>query len=243
MKKIVSIVLIAFLCLMVLTSGVYAKASSTEGVDKQKGNSQMHKEELDDENEIDDETEQGEVEGTANQAKNYGQEKKLEECIRVRGMNMKFDVPPVIKEGRTLIPVRAIMNGLGADVQWDQETNTVTITRDDVTIVLNLETGDTAVNGESITLDVPAQVLSNRTFVPLRFIAQTLGEKVSYNEETGEVDIGEDTEDEDTEEEIADENDEDTDDTEEDTENETTQGEDTEDENTEGEDTQEETVA
>lgn len=218
MKKIVSIVLIAFLCMMVLTSGVYAKSSSPVGGDKQKGNSQIHKEEL----------------GTANQAKNYGQEKKLEECIRVRGMNMKFDVPPVIKEGRTLIPVRAIMNGLGADVQWDQESNTVTITRDDVTIILNLETGEATVNGESITLDVPAQVLSNRTFVPLRFIAQTLGEKVSYNEETGEVDIGEDTE-EDTEEEIADDTEEDTDDTEEDTEDESTQDEDTEDENTEGE--------
>lgn len=135
-------------------------------------------------------------EGTANQAKNKGQAKKLEERIRVRGMNLKFDVPPVIKEGRTLIPVRAIMNGLGAEVAWDSETNVVTISRDDKVIVLDLAKGEATVNGEAVELDVPAQIISNRTFVPLRFVAQTLGDKVDYDEASGEINIG----DEDTEE-------------------------------------------
>ncbi|MCR4442098.1 MAG: copper amine oxidase N-terminal domain-containing protein [Peptococcaceae bacterium] len=136
---------------------------------------------------------EGKIEGTANQAQNHGQAKKLEERIRVRGMSLKFDAPPVIKEGRTLVPVRAIMNGLGAEVKWDPETKTVTITRDDKTIVLNLVTGEVTVNEESVTIEVPAQLISNRTFVPLRFIAQTLGEKVEYDEQTGEIDIGEET--------------------------------------------------
>lgn len=128
-----------------------------------------------------------------NQARNNGQEKKLEERIKVRGMNMKFDVPPVIKEGRTLIPVRAVMNGLGAGVEWDQESGTVTIVRDDTIITLNLLTGEATVNGEAIELDVPAQMISSRTFVPLRFIAQTLGEEVNYDETTGDISIGDST--------------------------------------------------
>lgn len=138
--------------------------------------------------------------GTVNQAKNWGQAKKIEERIKVRGMNMKFDVPPVIKEGRTLIPVRAIMNGLGAKVEWNNETKVATITRDDKVITLNLLTGEATVNGEAVELDVPAEIINNRTFVPLRFVAQTLGEKVNYDNDTGEIDIGEDEEDEDEDE-------------------------------------------
>lgn len=151
------------------------------------------------------------------QVKNYGQAKKLEERIRVRGMNLKFDVPPVIKEGRTLIPVRAIMNGLGAKVDWNAEIKTVTIMRDGKEIILKLDTNEVLVNGETVTIDCPAQLISNRTFVPLRFVAQTLGEKVNYDEATGEIDIGDEEEndenvdeeaDEEVDEDVADETDE-----------------------------------
>lgn len=149
-----------------------------------------------------DETETTEGEETEQmpvQAKNCGQAKKLGLQVKVRGMNMKFDIPPVVKEGRTLIPVRAIMNGFGAEVTWDEATKTVTVVKDDKTIVLNLADGTATVNGESVTTDIPARIISNRTFVPLRFIAETLGEKVSYDESTGEIDIGdeEDGDDED----------------------------------------------
>ncbi|MFZ5753049.1 MAG: copper amine oxidase N-terminal domain-containing protein [Bacillota bacterium] len=133
------------------------------------------------------------TEPTRNETKNKGKAKKLEERIKVRGMNLKFDVPPVIKEGRTLIPVRAIMNGLGAKVEWNGEAKTVIIIRGDKVIVLNLGTGETTVNGQIISLDVPAQTLNNRTFVPLRFIAQTLGEPVNYDENTGDISIGDGT--------------------------------------------------
>ena len=127
---------------------------------------------------------------TEDQAKNKGQEKKLEERIKVRGMNMNIDVPPVIKDGRTLIPVRAIMNGLGAEVAWDAEAQTVTITRDGKVIVINMTTGEATVDGLAVALDVPAHNINNRTFVPLRFIAQTLGDKVEYDEETGDINVG-----------------------------------------------------
>ena len=265
MKKAISILLICAMCLVLMTSGAFAKANvNAPGqqkdakaavadeavVDEEAAEEEATEEETTKEEAIEEEdaekvlnrgqakkaekaAELGKQEGTVNQAKNWGQAKKLEERIRVRGMNMKFDIPPVIKEGRTLIPVRAIMNGLGAKVEWNEETKVVTITRDDKVITLNLLTGDAAINGEAVELDVPAEIISNRTFVPLRFVAQTLGEKVNYDNDTGEIDIGED-EDEDEADEEADEDeevDEDTDaDVDEDAEEEATDEETTDDE-------------
>lgn len=105
--------------------------------------------------------------------------------------NFKFDVPPVIKQGRTLIPVRAITEGLGAQVEWNAEDQTVTIKKDGVEIVFNLKTGVVQVNGVAQTIDVPATLISNRTMVPLRFIAEQLKLKVAYDGETGVIDIEE----------------------------------------------------
>lgn len=95
----------------------------------------------------------------------------------------KFDTPPVIKEGRTLIPVRAISEAMGADVAWNAEDKTVTITKDDKVIVFNLTENKVYVDEAEITIDVPAEVMNNRTMVPLRFIAEQLGLNVEYDEE------------------------------------------------------------
>lgn len=214
MKKLTITLLVMLLSLALVCGSAFAKgkpdAPGSAGKEKGKIVTQLaENEELsEDEDENKDETEAQPVE---NQAKNRGQAKKLEERIKVRGMNLKFDVPPVIKEGRTLIPVRAIMNGLGAAVEWDEVDKTVTITRADKTIILNLlpdpDTGMfiADVNGETLELDVPAQLISNRTFVPLRFVAQTLGETVDFDEETGEIDIGDEDEEEDDEDDAEDE--------------------------------------
>ncbi|MGD9567580.1 MAG: copper amine oxidase N-terminal domain-containing protein [Sedimentibacter sp.] len=95
----------------------------------------------------------------------------------------KFDTPPVIKEGRTLIPVRAISEAMGADVSWNAEEKTVTITKDDKVIVFNLSENKVYVDEAETTIDVPAEVMNNRTMVPLRFIAEQLGLNVEYDEE------------------------------------------------------------
>ncbi|MEW6662520.1 MAG: copper amine oxidase N-terminal domain-containing protein [Bacillota bacterium] len=113
----------------------------------------------------------------------------LQDRIWVRGMNMKFDVPPVIKDGRTLIPVRAISEGLGAQVQWDAENRKVTITKGEVVVVLYLDSKTVEVNGQTVTLEVPAQSINSRTFVPLRFVSEALGVKVKYDDETGDIEI------------------------------------------------------
>lgn len=124
---------------------------------------------------------------------------KFQSRMTVRGRGLDFDVPPVIFAGRTLIPVRAVTRGLGATVDWDAETQTVTITRDGIKIILNLGSSQVTVNGETVTLDVPAELINNRTFVPIRFISETLGETVEWDPETGDINIGDEEASEETE--------------------------------------------
>ncbi|OEF97490.1 stalk domain-containing protein [Desulfuribacillus alkaliarsenatis] len=114
----------------------------------------------------------------------------VQERLFIKGKTLKYDVPPVIREGRTLVPVRAITEGLGAEVQWDQELKKITITKDGKEIILFLDSAEVIVNGEAYQLEVPAQLTNNRTLVPLRFVSEILGESVDYEDQTGDIDIG-----------------------------------------------------
>lgn len=105
------------------------------------------------------------------------------ENIIIDNKDIKFDTPPVIKEGRILIPVRAITKGMKAELEWNQEEKRVTITKDNVEIVLYIDKATAFVNGEEIELDITPSLYNNSTYVPLRFIAENLGLKVNYDED------------------------------------------------------------
>lgn len=107
---------------------------------------------------------------------------------------VKFDTPPVIKHERVLIPLRAVAEGMGADVQYDDYVVTIikdSNTEKEIKIVMDLENNTITVNGEKIETDVPAEIMNNRTMVPLRFIAEQLGLKVQWNGETETASIEE----------------------------------------------------
>ncbi|KUG04066.1 hypothetical protein ASZ90_018512 [hydrocarbon metagenome] len=97
------------------------------------------------------------------------------------GELMQFDVPPTIEEGRTLVPLRAIFEGLGAEVEWDGQTRTVTATRANVEIKLQIGKQTAYRNGSPVSLDVPAKIIDNRTMVPLRFVSESLGAAVAWD--------------------------------------------------------------
>jgi len=114
------------------------------------------------------------------------------DSIIVKGKGIKFDTPPVIKDGRTLIPVRALTEAFGATVAWDPATQKVTISNGTTQIVLSLESKTAIVNGTEVAIDAAPTSLNNRTIVPLRFITETLGLKVDWDEETDTIEIGDD---------------------------------------------------
>lgn len=95
--------------------------------------------------------------------------------ILLSGKSVKLDTPPVILAGRTLIPVRAIATALGATVLWDEREQKITIQQGSNVVEFELGDDSMKVNGNSIHLDVPAQIINGRTVIPLRAMAESLG--------------------------------------------------------------------
>ncbi|CAB3394962.1 copper amine oxidase N-terminal domain-containing protein [Kyrpidia spormannii] len=100
--------------------------------------------------------------------------------VFVDGLQPSFDVPPVVQDGRTLVPIRQIAEALGATVNWNQ--GTVTIRREKQTVTLRIGDPSAAVNGQSVTLDVPPELSGGRTLVPLRFVGEAFGMAVDYQD-------------------------------------------------------------
>ncbi|MDD4343394.1 MAG: copper amine oxidase N-terminal domain-containing protein, partial [Eubacteriales bacterium] len=92
------------------------------------------------------------------------------------------DVPPMIIENRTMVPLRFIGEAIGGNVEWVDATRTVKVTTGDKTVSLII--GQTGAG-----LDVPAQIVDSRTLVPVRYISEQLGAKVNWTELTRTVEI------------------------------------------------------
>ncbi|MBM7550285.1 copper amine oxidase N-terminal domain-containing protein [Peptoniphilus gorbachii] len=100
------------------------------------------------------------------------------------------DVYPYIKNNRTYVPIRFIAEELGYDVKWDGANRKVTMTNDGTTVELTIGSNKMKVNGKTVLLDAPAEIRDDRTFVPLRAIAEAFGEKVDYSSDYKAVYIG-----------------------------------------------------
>jgi len=107
--------------------------------------------------------------------------------VLINGTATVFDQPPIIQDGRTLVPLRAIFEAMGAEVDWDQATQTITATRDDVTISLRIGSNILVRNSVDIELDIPAQIVGGRTLVPVRAIAESFGSDVVWDSVTRTV--------------------------------------------------------
>ncbi len=100
-----------------------------------------------------------------------------------------YDQPAIIVNDRTLVPMRGIFEALGAQVYWKEETETVTAIKDDITISLQIGNTTAMKNNTNIPLDVPAQLVNDRTLVPIRFVSEALGCTVNWSEEKQTVSI------------------------------------------------------
>ncbi|WP_181150812.1 copper amine oxidase N-terminal domain-containing protein [Paenibacillus sp. PCH8] len=96
---------------------------------------------------------------------------------------------PVMKGGRVLVPLRSIFEGLDAKVQYTNRTKTIVATRDNQEVTLTLGSKTAYINGEAISLDVPANTIKGNTMVPIRFVSEAFGEKVFWNSRNQRVDI------------------------------------------------------
>lgn len=102
--------------------------------------------------------------------------------IEFNARELRGDVAPQIIGGRTMVPMRLIFEALGAEVTWNDATQTVVGRQGNVTISLTIGNRNATVGGRAVALDQPAQIIAGRTMVPVRFIAESLGATVEWDD-------------------------------------------------------------
>ena len=108
--------------------------------------------------------------------------------IRIDGEYLTdLDVPPTIIEGRTFVPVRAVTEAIGANVDWDSATRIVTIERGETIITMTIDSLNAVVNGSAVQLDVAPVIIDGRTMLPIRFIAESFGLEVDWDSQLRNV--------------------------------------------------------
>lgn len=90
-------------------------------------------------------------------------------------------------DGHVLVPLRGVLEQLGADVDWDNRSQTATATKGSLRVSLTIGSTEATVNGQPVTMDVPAQIIGGSTMIPLRFVSQALGAKVQWIDATQTV--------------------------------------------------------
>lgn len=112
-----------------------------------------------------------------------------EEDVKVYlfGEKLEFDVPAQIVNGRTLVPMRKIFEELGATVDWNNDTRTVTSVREGKTIILTIDSYVMYVDGTPVTLDVAPCIVDSRTLVPARAVSESFDLKVDWDGYTRSV--------------------------------------------------------
>ena len=107
--------------------------------------------------------------------------------VYIDGVAIVFDVPPMIVNDRVLVPFRAIFEALGMEVEWDNDARSAIGMNDDVIIEIPIGSLVAIVNDETVELDVAAMLYNERTFVPLRFVAENSGANVEWRNDTRTV--------------------------------------------------------
>lgn len=102
--------------------------------------------------------------------------------ISVFGREIKNDVAPKIVNDRTILPIRIVAESLGGTVTWNGELQRVTIQKGADVILITIGADTAYVNGTAVKLDAAAFVENGRTYLPLRFVSETLGAQVAWNE-------------------------------------------------------------
>lgn len=110
-----------------------------------------------------------------------------EVSVYLNGSKIEFDVPPQIINGRTMVPMRAIFEALGAEVEWDSATKTASGKKMGIIVEIIIDNTIMRKNFCDIPLDTPAQLVSGRTLVPVRAVSESFGVEVGWDGATKTV--------------------------------------------------------
>lgn len=88
---------------------------------------------------------------------------------------------PIVEKGTTLVPMRPLLEKLNVNLNWNKKTQTVTGTKNGLALSLTIGSTTATVNGEKKKLEVAPKTINNVTYVPVRFIGETIGYKVEWS--------------------------------------------------------------
>ncbi|MBO4898100.1 MAG: copper amine oxidase N-terminal domain-containing protein [Clostridia bacterium] len=131
------------------------------------------------------------------QSGNLGQQNSSQDIsIYVNGYQVYPDSAPVIENDRTLVPIRAVAEELEYNVGWDNASKCVTLSRGNFAVQVMIDsTWITKYSGGQVseygTMDVPAKIINNRTYIPLRAVTEAMGCSVDWDGTTRSVYITE----------------------------------------------------
>ena len=109
--------------------------------------------------------------------------------VVVNGQQLPAQPPAVEISGRVLLPMRTVFEALHATVDWDGATQTASAVREGITVAMTIGQATAYVDGQPVMLDVPAQLISGHTYVPVRFPAEAFRANVGWNQTTQTVSI------------------------------------------------------
>lgn len=108
--------------------------------------------------------------------------------MQINGIEKEIDTgrgtTPVIQNERTYIPIRAVVEAMGGVVEWEEETQTTVLAKDDTVILLAIGNNMAFVNENKHILDTEPKIIGERTMLPIRFIAENFGFKVDWDNNT-----------------------------------------------------------
>ena len=110
--------------------------------------------------------------------------------VELNGRMLTFDVPPIIVDDRVLVPARAVLEAIGATLQWEEASKTVTAEKDGQVLKLQINNPHATLNGQPLPeMDVPGRIINGRTLLPLRFVSQTYQMQVNWDAQARKVTI------------------------------------------------------
>ncbi len=111
-----------------------------------------------------------------------------DDTILINGESVEVEPPYVAGDGVTLVPVRVITEAFGAEVRWNDTENSVTVVYADVELKMWIGSTVAEENGRAVTLEYPPEITDGyHTMAPLRFISESFGATVQYDEATGYI--------------------------------------------------------
>ena len=112
-------------------------------------------------------------------------------CIKVNGEIVNFDVKPFIENNKTYIPVRGVFEKLGAKVIWKDIPKEIIIWKGRTVVSLKANNMWTVINDKAVEAGATPKIVNGRAFVPVRFVSETLGATVTWDQQTRTIDIAE----------------------------------------------------